>query len=251
MATQKAPVRGRKPHVRETGTDIATRTHDISRGIRTPAASPQTPPRRVSATRASDYLTLRQVELLRSAAAFAWASGMPLTRHVTVHLGKAGIDDADAGPLISALLKQAGDWIRYHGGTFAAAWAREYATGQERGSHVHIAMHVPDCLAVGMWRAIRRWRRRSGMTAPPGARIQRTRVIGRILGSNRVAPEFYAANLDAVMSYLAKGGEPIPAVEALVSRPLKYGGRVIGKRCGTTRNIGAAAQRNFGGTLLM
>ena len=76
-------------------------------------------------------------------------------------------------------------------------------------------------------------------------------MIGRSLGSNRLALEFYAANLGAKMSYLTKGGEPITAVEALVSGPLKYGGRIVGKRCGTTRDIGAAVQRNCAETLLM
>ncbi|TPG04542.1 hypothetical protein EAH84_15395 [Sphingomonas oligophenolica] len=51
----------------------------------------------------------------------------------------------------------------------------------------------------------------------------------------------YAANLDALVSYLTKGAEPAPAAAALVHRALEPGGCIVGKRCSTTNNVGRAA----------
>ncbi|TPG04541.1 hypothetical protein EAH84_15385 [Sphingomonas oligophenolica] len=88
---------------------------------------------------------------------------------------------------------------------------------------------------------VARWRRRNGLRAPPGKRAQFTRRIGGFADTATSAADWYAVNLDALVSYLAKSAEPLPAAAALVHRALEPGGSIVGKRCGTTNNIGRAA----------
>ncbi len=65
------------------------------------------------------------------AAAHALAIGLPLNRHITLHLEAAGIADEHAARIIGDMLKRWRDWVCYHGGGFAALWVRE--TGARKG----------------------------------------------------------------------------------------------------------------------
>ena len=55
-------------------------------------------------------------------------------------------------------------------------------------------------------------------------------------------PPDYAINLVVALAYLLKGASPEAASQFALER-LKPGGRVIGKRCGTSQNIGAKARK--------
>ena len=54
-------------------------------------------------------------------------------------------------------------------------------------------------------------------------------------------PDLHAINLEEVLSYLLKGAGEAAAAQFHLKR-LEAAGRVIGKRCGTSQNIGPTAR---------
>lgn len=126
----------------------------------------------------------------------------------------------------TAFLKAYRDWL---GGSTAYLWVRE--NGDGKGSHVHILAHLP----VGRrWHGARARRWIERITGKPyRAGVIRTR---RIAGAVEPQGALYAANLGTVLAYALKGVEPDAAVELAIEH--EAGGRVIGKRCGRSRNIG-------------
>ena len=65
--------------------------------------------------------------------------------------------------------------------------------------------------------------------------------IGRKLGLDTSNPAIWAENVATTLGYLLKGIDPDAPAAASLAR-LKPGGRVIGKRCGTSQNIGRKAR---------
>jgi len=55
-------------------------------------------------------------------------------------------------------------------------------------------------------------------------------------------PDLHAINLEVALGYVLKGADPKAASQFGLER-LEHGGRVIGKRCGTSQNIGAKARK--------
>ncbi len=186
---------------------------------------------RNSASRPSDYLTLGQARSLIDAALAARNIARPFNRHITVHWEAAGVPDGEAMAATTAFLKCLRDWT---GGRTAYVWVRE--NGDGKGSHLHILAHVP---LVKTWHfaLARRWLGR--ITGKPyRAGIIRTRPIA---GAGEPDGAAYSANLQAVLAYVLKGAEPDAAAALGIGH--EAGGRIIGKRCGTSRNIGAKARR--------
>lgn len=181
---------------------------------------------RNSASRTSDGLTLAQAKKLANAARTAMAIGRPLNRHIVVHWEAAGLSDREAMNATTAFLKYLREWLR---GQTAYLWTRE--NGDGKGSHVHILAHIPD--AKKMNGALsRRWVEQCTIrTYRAGAIFSR-----KIAGASQPSEALYAKNLSAVLAYVLKGAEP-DAAEAL-GMVHEQGGCVIGKRCGTSRNIG-------------
>lgn len=182
---------------------------------------------RNSASRTSDGLTLAQAEKLAKAAHTAMAIGRPLNRHICVHWEAAGLSDQEAMVATTAFLKYFREWLR---GQTAYLWTRENGGG--KGSHVHILAHVPD--AKRMSGALsRRWVQRCTIrTYRAGAIFSR-----KIAGAGQPDAALYAQNLSKVLAYVLKGARPEAAASlGIVQEP---GGEVIGKRCGTSRNIGS------------
>lgn len=176
-------------------------------------------------------MTLSQARLLIEAALAARAIGRALNRHIIVHWEAAGIPDSRAAAATTAFLKYLRDWL---GGETAYVWARE--NGDGKGSHLHILAHMPAGRHMSGARS-RRWLER--ITA---SRYQRgtIRTI-RIGGSREPDGPAYAANLQAVLAYVLKGVNADTAETLGIVR--ESGGCIIGKRCGTSRNIGAKARR--------
>lgn len=185
---------------------------------------------RLSARRKSDDLTLAQCRKLMDAAIMAKRTGRPFNRHITVHWESAGVPDHAAMKATTAFLKYLRDWM---GGSTAYAWARE--NGEGKGSHLHILAHIPTGRQLSGVRS-RRWIERiAGQPYKRG--IIRTRGIA---GAGEPSGDLYAANLRAVLSYVLKGAsEEAAAVLGIGREP---GGTITGKRCGTSRNIGAKAR---------
>jgi hypothetical protein len=68
-----------------------------------------------------------------------------------------------------------------------------------------------------------------------------SKPIGGRLGLEAGNPDLHAINLDAALGYLLKGASDKAAAQFRLER-LEAGGRIIGKRCGTSQNIGAKAR---------
>lgn len=182
---------------------------------------------RNSASRTSDGLTLAQAEKLAKAAQTAMAIGRPLNRHICVHWEAAGLVDREAMPATTAFLKYLREWLR---GQTAYLWTRE--NGDGKGSHVHILAHIPDDQKMN-GALSRRWVERCiGRKYRAGAIFSR-----RIAGASQPTGVVYGENLSKVVAYVLKGVEPHVAKSMGISH--EYGGDVIGKRCGTSRNLGA------------
>ena len=179
-----------------------------------------------SASRTSDGLTLAQTEKLVSAAHTALAIGRPLKRHICVHWEAAGLSDREAMNATTAFLKYFREWLR---GQTAYLWTRE--SGDGKGSHVHILAHIPD--AKKMSGALsKRWVERCTIrTYCAGVIFSR-----KIAGAGQPDGTLYAQNLSRVFAYVLKGAEPQAAAWLGIAHV--HAGWVIGKRCGTSRNIG-------------
>jgi hypothetical protein len=171
--------------------------------------------------------------------------GLPLNRHVTLHLESAGVHDNVAAVVIGRFLALARDWLRKRGMRTAWVWVRE--NGDGKGSHVHILLHVPRAAPWASWRMIRWFKLATGQPYSTGA--MNSERIGGTANASVSAPEHYQANLAAVVGYLLKGASP-DAVHALRLERLEPGGTVIGKRAGWSENIGQAARAAFAKTAM-
>lgn len=186
---------------------------------------------RLCASRTSDCLSLQHARSIIAAALFARKVGRRLNRHITVHWEAAGVRDALAAAATTAFLKYLREWL---GGATAYVWARE--NGDGKGSHVHILAHIPAGRRLA-GALSRRWLERIGKQ--PYRRGTIRTVLVR--GSGEPDGLVYAANLQAVLAYVLKGIDPDAA--AVLGISPEPGGQVVGKRCGTSRNIGAKARR--------
>jgi hypothetical protein len=89
----------------------------------------------------------------------------------------------------------------------------------------------------------RGWLRRITGT-PYRRRIVRSRPIGGRLGLETSNPDLHAINMEAALSYVLKGANEAAAARFNLDC-LEPGGRIIGKRCGTSQNIGAKARKTW------
>jgi len=123
----------------------------------------------------------------------------------------------------------------------ATAWLFVHENGERKGAHCHLLAHVPPHLVTVVTGLQRGWLRR--ITGKPyRARVIRSKPIGGRLRVESGNPELHAINLDAALAYILKGACPDAASRFHLDR-LEAGGRVIGKRCGTSQNVGAAARK--------
>ena len=196
---------------------------------------------RNSASRTSQNLTLSQCQELIDAADHAERLGLPFNRHWTVHYEKAGIPEADAVRFVGRLLKLLGDFARGRNAPKASIWVRE--GGPSKGGHVHILLHLPA--RVSLKGRTRRWVRLAGGVCVAGVSFVRS-VAGNLITAEN-GGEHYAHNLRVVREYLLKGASR-EACEALsLERGPIDQGLIVGKRCGTTQNIGQG-ERQKGAT---
>lgn len=188
------------------------------------------------ADRVSWHLSQGQAVKLIEAASNAELNRLRFNRHWTVHYERAGIAESDGARFIGHLLKLASAQARRDGGQMAAIWVRE--NGEGKGGHVHIMLHLPA--GTHLRNRTRRW-----IVAAGGkyrARVSRVNSIGgRLsfaeLGGDPMSDQHYRANAEAVLRYLLKYGN-VGAGEALGLARFGEAGKVIGKRCGFTQNIG-------------
>lgn len=182
--------------------------------------------------RTSWHLTRLQCEGLLQATDRSERIGLGFNRHWTVHYERAGIAESDGARFVGHLLKLVRDYTSRTGkGRFAAVWVRE--SGEGKGGHVHILMHMPPgCSLQGR---SRKWVRLAGGTYRAG--VSFVRSIGGNLKAAQTGSEHYRHNAAAVIAYILKGASPEAGECCELPR---YGecGLIIGKRCGWTQNIG-------------
>lgn len=131
-----------------------------------------------------------------------------------------------------------------HGSRTAWLWVHE--NSGPKGGHCHLLAHVPAELVAAITGLQRGWLRR--ITGQPyRKRVIRSEPIGGRLGLEAGNPELHAINLEAALAYVLKGASPEAASQFNLER-LEPGGRVIGKRCSTSQNIGAKARQACGST---
>lgn len=190
------------------------------------------------ANRPTLNLSSRHVGRIIAAVDRSLAVGPRLNRFTTFHLEKVGVTDPVGA--ISGYLRQASDWVRYQGGTFAYVWVRE--NGDGKGDHVHILMHVEARLRAGFKRLERGWKRRVGIVQRKGVRgVCDSRPVNRKLTAYLAVgrgSDDYAANLIAVRDYLLKGATQPVLDRFQIGRKSDGDCRVVGRRYGASQNLG-------------
>ena len=191
------------------------------------------------ADRTSDALTVAQIAHLTAAERHSRAIGLPLTRMITIHWQAAGVGLADMVKATGRFLDLLTKALARHKSKTAWLWTLE--NGDRKGGHCHLLVHVPAALVTLLTRLQKGWLRRITGKAYR-ARVIHSKPIGRLLGLETGNPELHAVNLADAFGYVLKGANP-EAAERFSLERLEAGGRIIGKRCGTSQNIGAKARK--------
>lgn len=223
----------------KTGTGFAVIT-----SIRVPRPSDAEPARRRGgarnrADRVSHRLTAAQVAGLVAAAHHAGVIGLPLNRMTTIHWERAGVPLSGMAKATGRYIDLVTRWMARRGER--TAWLYVHENGPAKGGHCHLLLHVAPALV----RALSRRQRKiiKHITGKPyRARAIASDPVGGKLGIDRAAPDLHAANLAKALAYLVKGADDDAAALLGLYR-LDGGGVVIGKRCGTSQNIGAKARK--------
>ena len=190
------------------------------------------------ADRVSDALTAAQVANLQAAVAHADMIGQPFTRMITIHWERAGLPLEGMAKATYRYLDYLTKALARHGSTTAWTWVHE--NGHTKGGHAHILAHVPAELVPMITKQQRGWLRRI-TGAPYRAKVILSRPIGGRLGVEAANPDLHAINLAEALGYVLKGAGADAASQFGLER-LEAGGRVIGKRCGMSQNIGPKAR---------
>jgi hypothetical protein len=161
---------------------------------------------------------------------------------ITIHWQAAGVPLAGMAKATGRFTDLMAKMIARHGHCTAWLWVHEGGDG--KGGHCHLLAHVPAALVPTLTSLQRGWLRR--ITGQPyRARVILSKPVGRLLGLEAGNPDLHAVNLATALGYCLKGATPAAAARFGLGR-LEPGGRIIGKRCGTSQNIGAKARANVG-----
>jgi len=188
-----------------------------------------------------ESLALRddQVANLVAAARYAQRLGLPFNRMITIHWEAAGLPLAAMAGATGRFIDLLGKAVSRHGSRLACLWVHE--GGQAKGGHCHLLAHIHADLVPSVTRLQRGWLRR--ITGKPyRARVIRSVPIGGRLRLETENPALHAVNFEVALSYVLKGADEGAATAFRLERT-EHGGRVIGKRCGTSQNIGAKARK--------
>ena len=196
------------------------------------------------ADRQSHALTAAQIGNLKAAERHADKIGLPFTRMISIHWQAAGVPLAGMSKATGHYTDLMAKALARHGSGTAWLWTHENAPGNrhDKGGHCHLLAHVPADLVPVVTRLQRGWLRR--ITGQPyRARVIHSEPIGGRLGLEVGNPDLHAVNLAVAFGYLCKGAPQAVLDSAGIDRAHAPGGRVIGKRCGTSQNIGVTARK--------
>lgn len=191
------------------------------------------------ADRTSDALTGAHIANLKAAERHSSVIGLPFTRMITIHWQAAGVALGDMVKATGRFLDLLTKALARHNSKTAWLWTLE--NGDGKGGHCHLLVHVPAALVSLLTRLQKGWLRR--ITGKPyRSRVIHSKPIGGRLGLETGNPELHVANLAVALGYVLKGADP-EAVAVFRLARLDAGGRIIGKRCATSQNIGAKARK--------
>jgi hypothetical protein len=196
-------------------------------------------PRRTG--RRSTALRSKDCENLILAAEHAIRIGKPLNRMLTVHFDAAGISDPVKAT--GQLLKLMGDWLRCYNTAITAVWVRE--AGSAKGEHVHILLSVPPPILRSLTRMQRGWFKKVGAAWKRGVYMSRPIGGSHKLAFNEASTSLYQQALTGSLHYLLKGADAKARAAHRIGKQ-GDGGKLHGKRCSTTENIGRTARLRFG-----
>lgn len=193
---------------------------------------------RNKADRTSNALSHAQLAHIIAAAEHSILIGLPLNRFITIHWQKAGITPDQIAKATSRYTDLLSKALKREGHNIAYIWVHE--GGKTEGAHCHLLCHVPaECVSKINGKQ-RSWLKQ--ITARPYERgVIKSRPVGSHLGHEQTNPELYVKNLSKCIDYMLKGASAeLAAVWGLTRH--SRGGPVIGKRCGTSQNIGQKAR---------
>ncbi|MCM3420550.1 hypothetical protein [Sphingopyxis alaskensis] len=194
------------------------------------------------ADRESIALNGNQVANLIHAARHATAIGLPLNRMITIHWEAAGVALDHMATATGKYLDLFTKALRRWGS--AAAWLWVHEGGAGKGGHCHMLIHVPESLVAKVSGSQKKWLRRiTGLPYRKG--VIKSKPVGGLLGLETRNPDLHAVNLETVVGYLLKGADSDAIAEFELQR-IEAGGRIVGKRCGTSQNIGPKARAAWG-----
>lgn len=235
---------GRKRGDSKTGTPVAINYLTFGVAANSASSTRRGGPRN-RAGRESHALTLAQIANLKAAERHSAAIGLPFTRMLTIHWEAAAVPLAGMVKATGRFTDLMGKALARHGSRTAWIWVHENCG--PKGGHCHLLAHVPASLVPIIAARQRGWLRR--ITGQPyRARVIYSRPIGGHLGLEISNPELHAANLAVAFGYICKGALQEVLDAAGINRAHQPGGRVIGKRCSTSQNIGAKARLAWGST---
>lgn len=191
------------------------------------------------ADRTSDELQTGQIANLKAAERHAQEIGLPFTRMITIHWEAAGVPASGMAKATGRFLDLLSKALARHGSKTAWLWVHE--SGHGKGGHCHILVHVPAELVAKITRLQRGWLRIITLRTYR-ARVIYSAPIGGRLALERSNPDLHLANCKAALAYVLKGASPGAALAFNLDR-LEPGGLIIGKRCGTSQNIGRRSRQ--------
>jgi hypothetical protein len=229
------------PLIVRTGTALAISY--LTSGVAALSASTGRGGARNRADRESDALTAAQIANLKAAETHAQKIGLPFTRMVSIHWQAAGVPLAGMAKATGRFTDLLTKALARHGRGTAWLWTHENVpgNGHDKGGHCHLLAHVPADLVPVVIALQRGWLRRITLRCYR-ARVIHSKPIGGRLGLETGNPDLHAVNLEAALAYILKGASPEAAAKFDLER-IEPSGRVIGKRCGTSQNIGAKARK--------
>lgn len=220
------------------GTGLAIKYLDLGVAAKMPSKTRRGGARN-RADRQSYSLRLGQIRNLVAAAGHAERMGLPFTRMITIHWQSAGIPPAGMAKATGRFIDLIVKTLSRHGCKTAWLWVHE--SGDGKGGHCHLLVHIPAVLVPVLTRLQKGWLRNITGKAYR-ARVISSSPIGRRLGLEMNNPALHAANLDTALAYLLKGACTAAATAYGLTR-IEPGGLIVGKRCGTSQNIGAKARK--------
>lgn len=195
------------------------------------------------ASRESESLSVVNVDNLIAATRHASAIGLTFTRAICIHWQAAGLALDEMASATGQFLDLLTKWLMRRDCRTAWVWVHE--NGDGKGGHCHLLVHVPAEHVKALTGLVKGWLRR--ITGNPyRARVIYSRPIGKRLGNEASDSSDHTVNLQMALAYILKGASAEAASQFSLDR-LERGGRIQGRRCSTSQNIGRAARQRWQG----